>query len=55
MIDTERLALEIQGMKRSSKLFRVLKTELSKLGYWRNRPRGDPSKGFQSMKNKMEV
>jgi len=33
-------------------LFKVLKRELSPLGFWRNRPRGNPAKGYEAMKKK---
>ena len=49
-IDTDQLRVEIRGLKRHQKLYRVLKEELSKLGFWRNRPRGDPAKGLKTMK-----
>jgi hypothetical protein len=33
-----------------SPLHRVLKEELTALGYWRNKPRGDPAKGYRIAK-----
>uniref|UniRef100_A0A6M3KFR3 Uncharacterized protein n=1 Tax=viral metagenome TaxID=1070528 RepID=A0A6M3KFR3_9ZZZZ len=48
MIDLEELRQEIKGLTRRKKLFQVLKTELSALGYWRNRPRGDSIKAKQA-------
>ena len=32
---------------RHSPLYRVLKEELSKIGYWRQKPRGDSRKGYE--------
>lgn len=46
-IDLERLAQKIRRLERHQLLYKVLKRELSILGYWRNRPRGDPAKGFR--------
>jgi len=44
----------LSKLNRRSKLFRLLKDELSAKGYWHNLPRGNPKKGFQSMKSKKE-
>jgi hypothetical protein len=46
-IDLAQLALEIQHLERHQKLYQVLKRELTKLGFWRNKPRGDPAKGYR--------
>ena len=46
--ELEKLKQEIPKMKRWSPLYHVLKTELTFLGHWQNRPRGDPKKGFRS-------
>ncbi len=46
-IDFEQLAKEIKQLERHQPLYRILKRELSVLGYWQNRPRGDPAKGYQ--------
>ena len=55
-IDIEQLTKEIQSLDRSKPLYKVLKRELSILGYWRNKPRGNPAKGFKAMKqNKQET
>ena len=40
MIDTKELSQSIRTMTRHTKLYRVLKTELTVLGYWCNRARG---------------
>lgn len=34
-------------MNRWSVLYKALKEELSALNYWRNKPRGNPKKGFK--------
>lgn len=46
-IDLPQLVIEIQQLERHQKLYRVLKRELSKLGFWRNKPRGNPAKGYR--------
>lgn len=38
----------MQGMSRDSAVYRMLKQELSALGYWKNKPRGKPI-GFKSL------
>ncbi len=45
------LSESIQRMSPRSKLFKTLKREVSLLGYWRNRPRGNPSKGYKVSKH----
>jgi len=47
-LDLEQLRKEIRELNRSKLLYRVLKQELSRLGYWKNQGRGDPVKAFQS-------
>lgn len=42
-------------MNTRKKVFKVLKEELSLVGYWRNRPRGNPKQGFKAMKEKKNV
>jgi len=49
-VDTEQLIKEIRRLERHQLLYRILKRELSLLGYWRNKQRGDPAKGYQSRK-----
>ena len=43
----ELLRDEIRTMTRHSPIYKVLKEELSVLGYWKNKPRGNPKKGFE--------
>lgn len=45
MIDLEELRQAIREMTRKQALYRVLKEELTAQGYWKARPRGNPSKG----------
>ena len=54
MIDLEELRLEIRGLKRHQKLYKVLKEELSKLGYWKLKSRGNPQKGYKNQLNRQE-
>jgi hypothetical protein len=46
-VDLEQLTFEIRHLHRSQVLFKVLKKELSKLGYWKNKKRGNPAKGYR--------
>jgi hypothetical protein len=39
-----------QKLYRHRKLYRILKVELTKLGHWKNHPRGNPSLGFKKMR-----
>lgn len=43
----EQLVKEIRQLERHQLLYRILKRELSLLGYWQNRQRGNPAKGYQ--------
>jgi hypothetical protein len=46
-IDYGNLAFYISIMTPKTKLYKVLKKELSLRGYWKNKPRGNSSKGFE--------
>jgi len=50
--ELERLRRQIPLMDRHNKLYKILKDELSKLGYWRNKPRGKPRIGYWTSKMK---
>lgn len=58
-IDIDQLRKEIRGMNRWNVLYKALKQELSALNYWKDRPRGNPSKGgkisWANRKKKQEV
>ena len=41
MLDLDRLRAEIRVMKRSHVLYRLLKQELTALGHWKNKVRGN--------------
>lgn len=49
-LDLDQLIVELRHLNRHQALYRILRDELSKLGFWRVRPRGNPSKGFKAMK-----
>jgi len=51
-IDLEQLRKEIRTMNRTNELYRLLRDELQSRGYWRYRKRGNPAKGFESMKRR---
>jgi hypothetical protein len=38
-----------------SKLFKILKENLSKMGYWKNKARGNPKKGYDKMMIKQDL
>ena len=50
-LDLEELAKEIPTINPDKKLYWVLKRGLSSIGYWKNRPRGNPKKAW-SMRGK---
>jgi len=52
MIDLVELKQAIKHMTRQQGLYRVLRDELTLLGYWRTLPRGNPSAGYKVMKSK---
>jgi hypothetical protein len=52
-IDLEQLTNEIRDINIRRKLYHVLKTELSKIGYWKNKERGNPAKGYINSKEKL--
>jgi len=54
-IDLDELAAAIQGMTRRQALYKVLKTELSKKGYWKSLPRGNPKKGYQAFERRCRL
>jgi hypothetical protein len=55
MIDMKELRESIKAMTRQQELYRVLRDELSALGYWRKRSRGNPREGYRKMKEKRDV
>lgn len=54
-IDLEQLAIEIRHMHRGKAIYRVLRDELSKLGFWKRKPRGNPALGLKTAReNKLK-
>lgn len=47
-LDLNQLELEIQQMSVRSKLYKVLKAELTKVGYWKQKARGNPRAGYRA-------
>lgn len=45
-LDQERLRFEIRNMTYESTLYKLLKEELTKIGYWKNHKRGKPNPMF---------
>jgi len=46
-VNIEQLTKEIRQLERHQLLYQILKRELSLLGYWKNKPRGNPAKGYK--------
>lgn len=46
-IDLAELTKAIRAMKYRTPLYIMLKAELGRMGHWRNKPRGDPAKGYR--------
>jgi len=51
-LDLEILRQKIRKMTRQQKLYKILKEELSKKGYWKKLPRGDAKKAGLASKEK---
>jgi len=47
-IDLKQLRKEIRELNRTKVLYRLLRDELSAIGHWKQRPRGDPVKGYRA-------
>lgn len=46
-VNLAQLKEEIKQLKRWHPLYKLLKDELSALGYWREKPRGNPAKAYK--------
>ena len=53
-VDLGQLRQEIMGLRRHQALYKVLKEELSALGYWKNRERGNPAEGYRKGVEKVD-
>lgn len=51
-LDLELLRSKIRKLNRQQKLYEVLRDELTPLGYWHKKPRGNPKKGGLASKEK---
>jgi hypothetical protein len=49
MIDLEELRQAISNMTYQQGIYRVLRDELTRKGYWHPLPRGNPSAGYKKM------
>jgi hypothetical protein len=54
-IDLEQLTLEIRQLTRHQALYRLLRDELGKRGWWKMRARGNPKKANASRKTKKDL
>jgi hypothetical protein len=54
MIDLNKLTIAIRNMTRQQGLYKILRDELTTLGYWRKLPRGNPKKGYKIMRIKIK-
>ncbi len=50
----KQLEKDLKTLEYHQRLFKLLKVELDNLGYWQNRPRGNPSKGYKAMKEQTQ-
>ena len=51
----DELRNDLRSLKRDSKLYKLLKQELSAQGYWHNKQRGNPSKGYKAMQQALNI
>ena len=49
----DKLRGDLQTLDRHDPLYKLLKTELTLLGYWKNRQRGNPAAGYKAMTDKI--
>jgi len=45
----EWLKVQLKTLNRTHKTIQLLKNELSAMGYWKSKPRGDSRKGYEAM------
>jgi protein associated with RNAse G/E len=53
-MDYDELARLIRAMTYKTKIYKVLRDELSKQGHWRNKPRGKYEKGKMNTKKSVD-
>ncbi len=54
-LDIDQLRKEIRELNRTKILYRVLRDELTKIGHWKQKPRGNPIKAFQARGKKGQL
>jgi hypothetical protein len=52
--ELSKLSLALNDASPRSRLFRLCKSHFSKLGYWKNKPRGNPEKGYEVSRERQE-
>lgn len=52
-IDLVALRLAVRSMTRKQEIYRVLKEELTVLGYWKQQGRGNPSEGYRQQRARL--
>ena len=56
MLDRNELRTTIRAMTRQTWIYQLLKEELSRQGYWKAKPRGNPRNGYKTMmRNKQKA
>lgn len=50
----KQLEKDLKNLEYHQRLYKLLRDELNRLGHWRNKPRGNPSKGYKVMKERTE-
>jgi hypothetical protein len=53
-IDLDQLRKEIRYLSRNKALYKVLHEELTAIGHWKNKPRGDPKKAYAARGSKCQ-
>lgn len=53
-IDLQQLTQEIRTMNSRKQIYQIIKRELKVQGHWKDRGRGNPSKGYKAMKDKKQ-
>jgi hypothetical protein len=53
-LDFQQLVIEIRAMTPQTTLYKILRNELTKLSHWKQRPRGNPIKAYNSRGKKHE-
>ena len=51
--ELDKLRLAIQNMTPRHKIYELLRDELSKIGRWKNLKRGNPSRGYLAMRERL--